>query len=120
MTDSLPLEELDHLYETLTPEERDEMLQCLLIAASISGETIIQRLEECLLELAGRKVAEGPLRSLVARPVVIRGLCPSARVEGPGHASFGDDSNLRTRLRLGIGRSPKTGKNPLGRTRLLT
>jgi predicted HAD superfamily phosphohydrolase len=59
MDDQLELAELDALYSSLSPEERDELLQCLLIAASISGETVIQRLEECLLELAGREFIEG-------------------------------------------------------------
>ena len=54
----LPLEELNHLYETLSPEERDELLQCLLVAASMSGETVIWRLEECSLELAGRELIQ--------------------------------------------------------------
>ena len=58
MTNKLPLDELTHLYETLSAEERDELLQCLLIAASIGEETVIQRLEECLLELAGREFIE--------------------------------------------------------------
>jgi hypothetical protein len=31
----------------------------MLIAASISGETVVRRLEECLLELAGRKFVDG-------------------------------------------------------------
>jgi hypothetical protein len=31
------------------------------MAASISGETVIQRLEECLLEMAGRELANDPL-----------------------------------------------------------
>lgn len=56
MTESLALEELDHLYASLLSEDRDELLQCLLLAASISGETVIERLEECLLELAGREL----------------------------------------------------------------
>ena len=34
MENTLRLEELNHLYETLTPEECDELLQCSLIAAS--------------------------------------------------------------------------------------
>lgn len=54
MTDSLPLEELNYLYESLSPEEGDELLQCLLIAASIDCDTVIERLDECLLEMAGR------------------------------------------------------------------
>ena len=33
MEESLFLRELNHLYERLSPEKRDELLQCLLIAA---------------------------------------------------------------------------------------
>ncbi|HLC42950.1 MAG TPA: hypothetical protein VJO34_15160 [Methylomirabilota bacterium] len=37
------------LYENLTPEERDELLQCLLVAAPRGGEAMIRVLEELLL-----------------------------------------------------------------------
>ena len=60
MADRLPLEELDYLYETLSPDGRDELLQCLLIAASISGKTVIERLEEFLFGLAARELANDP------------------------------------------------------------
>ncbi|MBN1837870.1 MAG: hypothetical protein JW820_18580 [Spirochaetales bacterium] len=50
------LAELEALYSSLSPAERDELLQCLLVAASIGGEAVIQRLEEYLLELAGREL----------------------------------------------------------------
>ena len=41
---------------------RDELLQRLLMAASIDGETVIQRLGEYLLELAGREFRlQGPV-----------------------------------------------------------
>ena len=59
MPSSLPLDELNDLYESLSPEQRDELLQCLLIAASKSGETVIQRLEERLMLLAGETFIEG-------------------------------------------------------------
>ena len=57
MYEKLNVAELEGLYSCLTPEERDELLQSLLIAASISGEVVTRRLEECLLELAGRELA---------------------------------------------------------------
>ena len=38
MEHSLVLAELEALYSSLSPEKRDELLQCLLIAASISGK----------------------------------------------------------------------------------
>ena len=58
MNTRLDLAELEALHLSLSPEERDELLQCLLVAASIDGETVIERLEECLLELAGREFAQ--------------------------------------------------------------
>lgn len=43
------LQELEHLHSTLTPEEREELLQCLLIAAPLGGEAMITVLEDLLL-----------------------------------------------------------------------
>jgi len=43
------LEELEHLHSTLSTEERDELLQCLLIAAPRGGDAMIRVLEEALL-----------------------------------------------------------------------
>lgn len=54
--DALPLEELEYVYRSLSLEERDELLQSLLIAASHSGETVIQRLEDLLLIHAVREL----------------------------------------------------------------
>jgi hypothetical protein len=45
----LPLEELGRLYERLSLEERDELLQCLLTAAPRGGEAVINVLEQTLL-----------------------------------------------------------------------
>ena len=59
MASSLPLDELNHLYQSLSPEGRDELLQCLLVAASKSGEMVIQRPEERLMLLAGERLIEG-------------------------------------------------------------
>jgi len=56
MTEKLDLAELEVLYSTLSPEERDELLQCLLVAASDGSGTVVRRLEECLLELAVREL----------------------------------------------------------------
>ena len=53
------LAEREALHASLSPEERDDLLQSLLIAAAISGETVIRRLEERLLDLAGREFIEG-------------------------------------------------------------
>ncbi len=46
MYSGLRPQQLGHLYESLSPGERDELLRILLYAATISGETVIQRLEE--------------------------------------------------------------------------
>jgi hypothetical protein len=43
------LEELTYLYEKLSIEERDELLQCLLIAAPRGGEAMVKVLEQLLL-----------------------------------------------------------------------
>lgn len=48
------LEELEHLYSSLTPEERDELLQCLLIAAARGGEAMLKTLEDYLLCIASK------------------------------------------------------------------
>jgi len=53
------LEELEHLYEKLSAEERDELLQCLLIAAPRGGEAMIKVLEELLLVEAGQEFIKG-------------------------------------------------------------
>lgn len=46
---SLQLGELEHLHARLSHEERDELLQCLLIAAPRGGEAMIKVLEDELL-----------------------------------------------------------------------
>ena len=43
------LPELNHLYEKLSLEERDELLECLLVAAPSGGEAMIKVLENLLL-----------------------------------------------------------------------
>jgi hypothetical protein len=45
----LDLGELNHLYERLSPEDRDELLQGLLIAAPRGGEAMVKALENELL-----------------------------------------------------------------------
>jgi hypothetical protein len=45
----LSLRELNHLYERLSPGQREELLQCLLIAAPRGGEAMIKVLEDELL-----------------------------------------------------------------------
>jgi predicted nuclease with RNAse H fold len=48
-TTFLELAELDYLHRVLSPEERDELLQCLLIAAPRGGEAMIKALEQLVL-----------------------------------------------------------------------
>ena len=45
----LTLQQLADLYDCLSVEERDELLQCLLIAAPRGGEAMIEVLEQTLL-----------------------------------------------------------------------
>jgi len=55
----LDLGELNHLYERLSPEERDELLQGLLIAAPRGGEAMIKLLTDTLLCHATEELLEG-------------------------------------------------------------
>jgi hypothetical protein len=52
------LQELNHLSEKLSPGERDELLQCLLIAAPRGGEAMIEVLEQLLLCHATEELLE--------------------------------------------------------------
>jgi hypothetical protein len=66
------LRELNHLYERLSAEERDELLQCLLIAAPRGGEAMIKVLQETLLchavdELLDDSVGAGGVLVQLAR-----------------------------------------------------
>jgi hypothetical protein len=49
MEERLSLRELNHLHERLSPDQRDELLQCLLIAAPRGGEAMIKVLEDTML-----------------------------------------------------------------------
>ena len=64
MNETLCLQELEHLYARLLPEERDELLQCLLIAAPCGEEALIEVLERAFLchateELLGESLKGG-------------------------------------------------------------
>ena len=52
------VEELSYLHEKLSVEERDELLQCLLIAAPRGGEAMIEVLEDLLLCHAAEELCE--------------------------------------------------------------
>ena len=53
------LEELEHLHSALSLEERDELLQRLLVAAPRGGEAMIKMLENLLLCQATEELIEG-------------------------------------------------------------
>ncbi len=55
------VEELTHLYEHLSGEQRDELLQSLLIGAPRGGEAMIRVLEDELLCHAVDEVLESQL-----------------------------------------------------------
>ena len=55
----LYFEELLFLYEKLSTEERNELLQCLLIAAPRGGEAMIKVLEGLLLCHATEELLDG-------------------------------------------------------------
>lgn len=44
-----PLEEMIYLYEKLSLEERDGLLECLLIAAPLGGGAMLKVLEQLML-----------------------------------------------------------------------
>jgi hypothetical protein len=49
---------MKYLYEKLPPEERDELLQCLLIAATRGGDAMIEVLEQHVLCCATEELLE--------------------------------------------------------------
>ena len=60
MADLPRLDELSHIYEKLSAEERDELLQCLLVAAPRGGEAMIKVLQQLLLCHAAEELLENP------------------------------------------------------------
>jgi hypothetical protein len=62
------LEELIYLYEKLSADERDELLQCLLIAAPLGGEAMIKVVEDLLLCHATEDLLRKPPGGDEARP----------------------------------------------------
>ena len=50
------LEELEHLHRTLTPDERNELLECLLIAASKGPGEMMQALAPWLTAAAAQEM----------------------------------------------------------------
>jgi hypothetical protein len=56
MRQQLDLADLEDLYSTLTGSERDELLQCLLVAASKEQQSMLDVLEAVLLVRAVREL----------------------------------------------------------------
>jgi hypothetical protein len=54
----MTLEELNRLHERVSPEQRDELLQCLLVAAPRGGEAMIKVLGDELLCHATEELLE--------------------------------------------------------------
>jgi hypothetical protein len=52
------LEEVRHLHSTLSPAERNELLQCQLMAASRGGGAVIEMLEDLFLCHATEELPE--------------------------------------------------------------
>ena len=50
------LEELEHLHRSLTPDERNELLECLLIAASKGPGEMMQALAPWLTAAAAQEM----------------------------------------------------------------
>jgi hypothetical protein len=58
----LQLKELQCLYSALSPEGRDELLQCLLITAPRGEEAMVKVLEDLMLCHATEELLEGALQ----------------------------------------------------------
>jgi hypothetical protein len=53
------LEELERLHHLLTPDEREELLECLLISASEGGDGMFRALTPWLVGAAGHELLDG-------------------------------------------------------------
>ncbi len=58
----IPAQELNSLYLSLKAEQKDELLQCLLVAASRGGDAVAAVLEDALLVFSVEEV----LRTIAA------------------------------------------------------
>ena len=56
MGDRPSVEELEHLYTSLTQDGRNELLQELLVAAAHGGEAMMAVIDAWLLDTAGREL----------------------------------------------------------------
>ena len=58
MTDRPTVEELEHLYASLTRDERNDLLEELLVAAAHGGEAMVVVIDAWLLDRAGRELLD--------------------------------------------------------------
>lgn len=58
MDDRPTVEELEHLYASLTRDERDQLLQELLVAAAHGGEAMASVVDAWLVDRGGRELLE--------------------------------------------------------------
>ena len=85
MTEALQLSELEALYSALTPDERDELLQCLLVAASRGGEAMLKTLEDYLSVSPARSSLTG-FRKIVG--CALKGMTRSERARRTGFSEW--------------------------------
>lgn len=58
MDDRPTVEELEHLFASLTRDERDDLLQELLVAAAYGGDALAAVIDVWLLDHAGRELLD--------------------------------------------------------------
>ena len=58
MTDRPTVEELEHLYASLTRDERNDLLEELLVVAAHGGEAMVVVIDAWLLDRAGRELLD--------------------------------------------------------------
>jgi hypothetical protein len=56
--DGPSLEELASLHRSLTADEREELLECLLLAASNGGDSMLSALTPWMVAAAGRELLD--------------------------------------------------------------
>ena len=56
MNDRPTVEELEHVYSSLSRDERDDLLEELLVAASHGGEAMAMVIDVWILDAAGREL----------------------------------------------------------------
>ena len=59
MDDRPTVEDLEHLYSSLTDDERDQLLEELLVAAANEGDAMLTVIDDWLVDRAGREYLDG-------------------------------------------------------------